>query len=130
MATFYAGKVGYVTDDLSNVYAFSKWRYKPRAKIVSRNNYTSLGKDESVAGFIGADITLEGPFDAALPAVLTVGELYTFSLGIEDDGPTEFVVQIRISDVEVSNDAEDAPNMTVSGVTHGGFEPSVLQQPG
>lgn len=131
MAEFIAGKVGYVTIDEEGgtEWAFSKWSYTPRAKILPRNTFVAEGKDVNIAGFIGADVELSGPLDQDNPDFFTVGEVYSPRLGIEEDGPTEFTVPFRVESIAVTNDAEDGPMWVVRGPSTGAFEPSVFQQP-
>lgn len=126
MATgFVAGKVGYVYVDDGidgpQAWKLGKWSYKPRAKIVPRNNFMSGGLDENLAGFIGADIRIEGPYSIGEMPV-TVGETYLVYLGLEEDGPTEFQCNIRVSDFEVANDSEDAPNIIIVAVSNGDLQ--------
>ena len=129
---FVSGKSGFVTLFDENgtgggVWPFKRWRKKNRTKILSRNNFRSGGKDESVAGFQGCDIVLEGPYDTANPMFLQDGELYLAVLGIEDSGPTLFSVVIRVESIEMDNDAEDGPMWVVTGQSHGDFDSTVPQ---
>jgi hypothetical protein len=126
MPTPIAGKFGYVTIGAAANWYFNRWSYHPRCKILPKNTFTAGGYDQNIGGFIGADIRLEGPFDTAPPGPLVVGDLYTVKLGITATGPIEFSIGVRISDVEVTNDAEDEPHLVVNGVSNGPFTPSVL----
>lgn len=128
VGTFIAGKSGYVYIDDVTAWALAKWRYKPRAKILPRNTFKANGKDVNIAGFVGADVTLEGPYDVGMPAPLEVGNTYTVYLGIDASTPAEFTLTVRIADVDISNDAEDGPMWVVSAQSTGDFEPTVPQE--
>lgn len=125
---FIAGKSGYVRITDTTDWALAKWRYKPRAKILPRNTFIANGKDTSISGFVGADVTLEGPYDVGMPAPLVVGHTYAVFLGIDEDTPAEFTLTVRVADMDISNDAEDGPMWVVSAVSHGDFEPTVPQE--
>ena len=126
MATFVAGKFGYVSIGGAPAWAFTRWSFHPRAKILPKNTFVAGGYDDNISGFIGADVRMEGPVDLDQPSTLTVGDVYTVALGITATGPIEFELSVRIADIEVTNDAEDEPHMTVNGVSKGSFTPDVL----
>jgi hypothetical protein len=128
VATFIAGKFGYVKTGIAPgvAWAFNRWSYHPRAKILPKNTFVAGGYDDNIAGFIGADVRLEGPVDSTQTTMLTVGDVVTLALGITATGPIEFTLDVRIVDIEVTNDAEDEPHMTVNAVSKGSFNPAVL----
>ena len=126
MATWIAGKFGYVGIGAAMTWAFSRWSHHPRCKILPKNTFINQGFDDSIGGFIGSNVRLEGPLDAAATA-LVVGDVYVLHLGITATGPIEFTLSVRIADIEVTNDAEDEPHLTVNAVSKGSFDPAVLQ---
>ncbi len=126
-----SGKAGYVLIDgglgAGEIWRFSKWRYLDRTKIVPRNAWggDDPGFDENVAGFTGADLELSGPYDLAPPGALQSGNNYVFYLGLDSIDVIEFALPARIADIEVSNDAEAAPDWKVSAKSNGGYLPLI-----
>lgn len=129
MATFIAGKSGYVKIGTppAGAWAFNKWTFHPRCKILPKNTFVAGGFDDNIGGFIGADVRMEGPWDLDQTVALTVGDVITVALGITATGPVEFNLDVRIGDIEVTNDAEDEPHLVISGVSKGPFSPAVPQ---
>jgi hypothetical protein len=132
MATYVAGKFGYVMlavapGPATLVWAFSRWSYRPRCKILPKNTFVAGGYDDNEGGFIGADVRMEGPFDLAQTIPLVVGDVYVAALGITATGPVEFSLSVRVADVDLNNNAEDEPMWTINAVSKGAFNPAIPQ---
>jgi hypothetical protein len=130
---FFSGKQGFVlmadavNSDRGIAWAFSKWECNERTKILPRNNFKSLGFDQNLDGFTGADVKLSGPYDTFNPMFVQSGQVYAVALGIEPTGPTLFYLFFRVEKIEIQNDAEDGPMWVVSGPSNGIFDSHVPQ---
>jgi hypothetical protein len=132
--TYVSGKIGYVAvvdsdgNGTGDEWDFDEWEYDPSAKILPRNNFTSGGINRNIGGFVGAELTLSGFMATDEPVTLTVGEVYTFLLGIDPDSPLEFQLDARVESVRITNKAEDGARWVVKAMSTGDFEPSIPQQ--
>lgn len=119
--SFTSGKDGAVLVG-ATPYAFGKWSAAINTKAVPVNNFTSQGFNESVPGFTGATITLDGPWNInAMP--LVSGTVYTFNL---NNGLNTMSIPARVTDIKPSNDAEGTPTVSVTAVSQGLFTPNLV----
>lgn len=103
-------------------YAFGKWKIALRSGAPKVTNFTSGGYQEIVGGVIAGTITLNGPYNQGAMA-LAANTSYVFHLGM--DTGVEFSLTARITNLEVDNDTEDAPRVTVTAESSGSFTASI-----
>ncbi len=114
---FLSGKDGFTTVQ-GVVYAFGKWKASIKTVAVKTSNFTSLGFDDNVEGFTGAQLTLNGPYDEGnMP--LTSGQVYTFNLGWAVG--ISLQIDARVTGIDPSNDAEGTPTLDITAQSKGEF---------
>lgn len=121
---FVAGKIGYVIvdgTDFTQEYPMGEWQFPMHAEFIKRNTFRSEGFQNGVSGFKSSKFTIRGPYAYAL-SPLSVGETYTFRLGIDATGPYEFTVVGHVTDITPSNSSEGAPEIEVSCDSIGSFD--------
>lgn len=113
---YLSGKTGFVLV-AGTAFAFGKWRLsisvgKPKVTNFKTSPYQAL-----VSGIYAGKLTLDGPYEAtAMP--LTAGGEYLFTLG----WTAALNIQVTcIIDLDLTNDVEDAPRVSVSGESDGIF---------
>lgn len=116
-----SGKTGYVKVG-STDYAFGKWKVGIKGGAPKITNWKTGGFQKVVPGVVLGDLTLNGPMDAgSMP--LAVNTTYTFHLGM--DTGIELAVPAQVTGIDVDNDVEDAPRVSVTATSNGEFTASI-----
>ncbi len=103
-------------------YSFKSWKLSMKNKLISRNNFTVGGYNRWIAGFQGATLTLQGPYNAGnMP--LTCGASYTFTL--QWSVSLSITVVAFVETLEPDDDAEDGPNISVTCQVSGVFTAAI-----
>lgn len=92
-----------------------KWSGDLDQAAVDRANFTTAGEPSNAAGQRTGDITVEGPYEAALGILR--GTVYTFRLGVTS--LLYMDVPARVTRVSVNNDCKDAPRWRVTAKQYG-----------
>jgi hypothetical protein len=117
---YVAGKVGFVAVN-AVVYPFAKWRLSLKVGKPKVTNFTSEGFQALVSAINAATMSLEGAYNIGnMP--LTNGFRYTFHFGFTT---AIYLVGDFIVDLDLNNDVEDVPRVTVSGESTGPFTLSI-----
>lgn len=117
-----AGKVGFVNTGASN-YAFGKWKWSPKAKMVPVPNFNGGGFEQYVVGLVGGKITISGPYDQGNMA-FTVGNTYTWTLGLAVS--VTLTVPGILESIDMDEDVEGSPTVTLTVQTNGSFTTSIV----
>jgi hypothetical protein len=118
---FYAGKGGNVAVGAVN-WKLREWSLPMNCDIIDTTNFLSGGFRENIAGLVGADMRLRGPYDAGSMA-MTVGNTYSITLLV--GGAVTFAVTARIENVTPSVNVEGAAEIEVSAKTTGTFAAAI-----
>ena len=118
---FISGKFGFVLVN-GTALAFGKWKLKMKSGKPKIPNWKGGGFMQRVTGLLDADLSVEGPWDIGAMGGLAAGGEYTFSLGYTQ---LLSLVVTAIIDIDVNNDVEDTPRITVTGESDGTFSFSV-----
>lgn len=118
---YLSGKTGSVLVN-GVAYPFDKWKLsitvgKPKVTNFKTSPYQAL-----VSGILAGKLSLEGPYDAGnMP--LTGGNEYVFTLG----WTVALNIQVQcIVDLDLSNDVEQNPKVSISGESDGSFGISIV----
>ncbi len=118
---FLSGTTGYVKVG-SATYAFGKWKLALKGGAPKVTNFAGLGYQQLVGGVKAGTITLSGAYDQGnMP--LQINTTYTFHLGLALG--IELALPAQVSDIDVDNDVEDAPRVTVTAQSTGEFNAQI-----
>jgi hypothetical protein len=106
----------------STSYAFDKWKLAIKAGAPNVTNFTSSGYKQIVSGVIAGTLTISGPYNQGSMA-FSVNTTYTWLLGL--DTGVELSVSAKLTSLEVDNNVEDSPRVSIGAETSGSFTSSI-----
>lgn len=118
---FLSGTTGFVKIG-STTYKFGKWKLSMKSGVPKTNNFAGGGFQSNVAGMVGATLTFSGPYDQGSMA-FAVNTSYAFICGL--DTGVELTVTARVSGIDVDNDVEGTPQVSVTAESTGSFTASI-----
>lgn len=121
MAGFLSGTTGFVKLG-STTYKFGKWKLALKAGNPKTTNFAGGGYQSLVTGVISGTVTCSGAYDTGNMA-LAVGSSYAFHLGL--DTGVELTATFLVTSVDVDNDVEGTPQISVTGESTGTFTSAI-----
>jgi hypothetical protein len=108
-----------------NLYAFRRWRLPMDIDLPDVTNFTSAGAYTFIPDCYRGIIELEGAYDAGnMP--LTLGGLYSFTLGFQPTVPIALVVPAFVKHVEADIDVKREDILKVTAWSSGPFAAIVI----
>lgn len=115
---YFSGKNAVLQVGMSSL-TMDQYDMSTDSEAVDVSNFTSAGDQENVAGFRRIEVSMSGPYSAAIGIAIGATGTITVSGSTSGAGTFSIAVPVRITQVKATADAKGRLSLSVQAVSNG-----------